>query len=133
MNFQVWFACANLATFIAYPFGFIEMNCVHMVLEIWAVGECLLTEWTLGHKLCVRVGKNSLEVNYIVWVKHGHFRFVIWNKISVLFCHKLSAAWCNFHNVSSARFWRADFIVFKVFALLFGWNSYSLCKIFFLI
>ena len=45
-----------LSAFVANPFRFVEMDCVHVVLEIGTVGERLLAQRTFWHELAVAVG-----------------------------------------------------------------------------
>ena len=51
VHLQIGLARAHLAALDTNPFGLVEVNRVHVVFEIRAVGERLLAQRTLGHKL----------------------------------------------------------------------------------
>lgn len=83
---KIWIGMGcYFSTLIADPFGLIEVNGVHVMLEIRAVCEGLLAQWTFWHELWVIVGEHGLEVD-------GS------NAICIVIRHHLRHLWLNFHS-----------------------------------
>jgi len=63
VHLEVGLAGADLAALVADPFGLVEVDGVHVVLEVGAVGEGLLAQRALGHELGVAAREDGLEVD----------------------------------------------------------------------